>query len=246
MLITRRSIVVGLASISAGCGSASTSSSGQVVSTGSNPSSTPSGTGPPGDGTAAPSAEPIAIGADPRWPLESWHSSPADFEDAWHDELAGLRISLRDAKRDTGAPGFLVTVVLTNAGKRPIGVYQRWNSWGAYQWRFAIVDASGRRVVAGNPQQEWTRNGPTASLIEPGKELATSAAVRIDQSQPFVAGVDVFVGGTNFAYPLRVRGIFDSRPGEQPFEARVGAGDKIVASTDLWSGAIATPWTEVR
>src|SRR5438552_8400383 len=49
----------------------------------------------------------------------------------------------------------LICGVLTaqNTGKEPIALVDRWNSWGAYQWRLTLGTQS-----AGNPQRNWWAN----------------------------------------------------------------------------------------
>ena len=46
-------------------------------------------------------------------------------------------------------------------GHGPVGLTDRWNSWGAYQWNIVI----GGIHVLSNPQQEWTRNFFTETII---------------------------------------------------------------------------------
>jgi hypothetical protein len=60
----------------------------------------------------------------------------------------------------------LICGVLTarNTGTEPIAVIDRWNSWGAYQWRLTVGAAS-----AENPQSQWWANAYTEALLVPGE-----------------------------------------------------------------------------
>jgi len=169
-----------------------------------------------------------------------------DFGAAWHDESNALRISVRDAGRDANGDAFNVVVVLRNIGTEPIAIYQRWNSWGAYQWRFAIVDAKGNGMFAGNPEEGWTRNAPSAVSIKPGTELALNAIVQEKRTSTIPKGKEVFMSKVPLAFPLRVRAIFEATA-DLPPEPRVSLdGTTTVSSSALWVGAIATGWIDVR
>lgn len=190
---------------------------------------------------AAPSAPPVG-------PLTYTLVPPAtefDFADPRPAEAAGLRASLRDPVRSPDGSGFSVSFVLTNTTDAPIPVFQRWNSWGAYQWKIAIEDAKGQRVVAVNPQQAWTRNAPTAVFVEPHAELVLTSLVQAEPPNDMRPGVDRFTTGTRVGFPLRVRGLFACERNDEP-GLRVGAGQRTIATSDLWVGAIASPWIDVR
>jgi len=60
----------------------------------------------------------------------------------------------------------LIRGILTirNTGTRPIAMIDRWNSWGAYQWRFQVGAES-----AGNPQHSWWANVYTETVLAPGE-----------------------------------------------------------------------------
>jgi hypothetical protein len=60
----------------------------------------------------------------------------------------------------------LISGVLTarNSGKEPLAVVQRWNSWGAYQWRLTFG-----AQLAGNPQQDWAKNFYSEEVLAPGE-----------------------------------------------------------------------------
>ncbi|MFO0616054.1 MAG: hypothetical protein U0414_25900 [Polyangiaceae bacterium] len=171
-------------------------------------------------------------------------SQERDFTDARPPEAAGLRASLRDAARSPDGSGFLVRFVLENTTDKPIPIFQRWNSWGAYQWRLAIQDARGLDVVATNPQMEWTRNGPTAIAIAPGSELVLKALVQVDASGTVPPGIDRFTTGARLTFPLRVRGLFEcTESAERGLEVHLGS--TTIPVSELWVGSIATDWLDV-
>jgi len=51
-----------------------------------------------------------------------------------------------------------------NTGKEPLAIVDRWNSWGAYQWRLTVGTES-----AGNPQHDWYANFYTETVLAPGE-----------------------------------------------------------------------------
>jgi len=60
----------------------------------------------------------------------------------------------------------LISGVLTarNIGKGPPAVVDRWNSWGAHQWRLAVGDQT-----AVNPKTNWWANFYTETVLAPGE-----------------------------------------------------------------------------
>jgi hypothetical protein len=67
-----------------------------------------------------------------------------------------------------GIPAIELDFVLRNHSKKPIYIAERWNSWGAFQWQFHVVDAVGKVYLLQNPQQFWTKNFLTTVTILPG------------------------------------------------------------------------------
>ncbi len=63
--------------------------------------------------------------------------------------------------------------VLLNSSNAPIRLAQRWNSWGAFQWRFRVVDARGTAYELKNPQTIWFANALTTFVIQPLEEQVT-------------------------------------------------------------------------
>jgi len=60
----------------------------------------------------------------------------------------------------------LIAGVLTarNTGSIPLALVQRWNSWGAYQWRWTLGGES-----AENPQWDWWANYYSEEVLAPGE-----------------------------------------------------------------------------
>jgi hypothetical protein len=202
----------------------------------------------PASATPAPAATSTAATSASAAPAKGASTAPAegarDFDAATREEAAGLRCTMTDARVDPTSNALRATFVLANTGHAPIHLYQRWNSWGAYQWRFAITDAAGARISAGNPQQAWTRNGPTAFTIEPGHSFSVDAAIYESEQADPPSGLSVFVAKAALRYPIRVRAVFESHPEQDP-QPRVGLGPTTVPSSALWSGDLSTPWIVV-
>jgi hypothetical protein len=70
-------------------------------------------------------------------------------------------------------------VVLTNVSKEPQAVWENWNSWGYQTISFVFTTADGSKVVVSKRQQEFTRNGPSTFLIQPGEHQVY--AIRLDK-----------------------------------------------------------------
>ena len=62
------------------------------------------------------------------------------------NELHGLRVEISDVKRDEKVAGLRLKFRLRNTSSRPIYIYERWNSWGAYQWKIEL-DVGGKIEV---------------------------------------------------------------------------------------------------
>ena len=66
-------------------------------------------------------------------------------------------------------PAIELDFVLTNQSKHPLHFAERWNSWGAFQWRFKLVDGQGECLWLGRPRLQWSTNFLTTFTIFPGK-----------------------------------------------------------------------------
>jgi hypothetical protein len=82
--------------------------------------------------------------------------------------------------------GIELDFVLTNQGKSPLYIAERWNSWGAYQWGFQIVDAKKEVFYLDNPVTDWTKNFLTTVAILPKQQhrLHSYLAVMSTSNEP--------------------------------------------------------------
>jgi hypothetical protein len=70
-------------------------------------------------------------------------------------------------------PAIELDFVLTSRSARPVYIAERWNSWGAYQWSFEIVDARGHVCRLSNPNLVWLANYLTTAKIWLGERHIT-------------------------------------------------------------------------
>lgn len=110
--------------------------------------------------------------------------------------------------------------ILLNHSEENIVLAERWNSFGAYQWEFLVVDAKGAEFVLRNPQMHWYRNGFTTFTIPPSNEQVTRC--RLDRaSWKFEDGLvavfsEVGIGASDkrrqnsWAFPLSISGTFSA------------------------------------
>lgn len=154
--------------------------------------------------------------------------------------ISGLSAELRNVavRADNSID---VDFVLHNHSEANIVLAERWNSWGAYQWEFRVVDAKGGEFMLCNPQRDWYRNAFTTFTIPPSKEHVTRC--RLDRTAwkfedgPVAVFSEVHIGAddkrrqNNWAFPLSITGTF--------FAARDNLnvfGEK----GSNWAGTIAT------
>ena len=139
--------------------------------------------------------------------------------------------------------------ILLNTSSVPIRLAQRWNSWGAYQWQFRVVDAKGTAYELKNPQQAWDRNALTMFTIRPSEEQITRC--RLDMTttshaldETAIFALPPFEGAafpgalqsprTNgWVFPATVTGIFSASKQKQ-----TGVNGEAIETT--WEGTIAT------
>ncbi|MBI4954091.1 MAG: hypothetical protein HY908_18855 [Myxococcales bacterium] len=212
----------------------------------------PAGPAPPRPAEPAPSAAPApSVGASTPASASAGTSAPpsgsAATVEASAAEHDGLAVSLAHPARASSGAGFTVDFVLRNVGTKAILVYERWNSWGAYQWQLELEDAAGQRVLAVNPQQDWTKNFPSALAIDPGKEHVLACIVVPKPPTDWQPGAQYFVTSAPFALPVRVRALFalaaeDAIPVK---EVGVRGAARSVAPAELWRGSIASAWLAV-
>jgi hypothetical protein len=147
----------------------------------------------------------------------------------------------------------LISGVLTarNGGKQPLSVVDRWNSWGAYQWRLAIGTLS-----AGNPQHDWWANFYTETSLEPGeirhaRFYMTRSPNRVRLGEDawcfLVEGAGFFLSTSSeviAALPPFARGqavtlVMDGKQTDAPDSDRTRA-------TDLWGGQVTVRSDELK
>jgi hypothetical protein len=133
------------------------------------------------------------------------------------------------------------TVVLHVTGAKPVTVYERWNSWGAYQWGWEarLPDGSAWRFL--NPQSAWKKNFPSTVIIAANGELALRCRLINAEEQPPLESekLQLFVSDRLGMEHLR-------RPGatlRAIFAAPVAAeNNSSTFSTQDWAGQIASAW----
>jgi len=80
--------------------------------------------------------------------------------------VSSLRAELKNV-RVHDATSIDVDFVLTNMTKTAICLPSISNSWGAYQWSFLVIDATGVKHELVNPQTMWWCNGFSTFRIAP-------------------------------------------------------------------------------
>ena len=118
--------------------------------------------------------------------------------------------------------------VLQNKGAYPIFLYERWNSWGARQWRIRVSDGASQMRWYVNPQFEWEWNNPSTFELKPGKEWIYHCVLSNKEYRTWgtgqVDGIQVFVSENSkngrdsdvvdWQSPVTLVGFFSSMPTE--------------------------------
>lgn len=162
--------------------------------------------------------------------------------------VAGLSAQLNNVtvgKDDSVALDF----VLLNHSDAEIVLAERWNSWGAQQWAFRVVDANGDTFKLGNPQTIWFANFFSTFSIPSSKSQVTKCRLDLT-SQAFQEGsIAIFSqnGGTvgvedrrrrkPWVFPLSITGTFSAR------KENVGYSEKVSSN---WAGTIATTTVQIK
>ena len=117
--------------------------------------------------------------------------------------------------------------VLLNSSTAPIRLAERWNSWGAYQWRFRVVDAKGTAYKLNNPQVSWFANSLRTFTIQPSEEQVTRCRLDMGATSRSENKTMIFTlppesyalpgelqspRTNDWAFPVAVTGALDSRP----------------------------------
>ena len=93
----------------------------------------------------------------------------AGFSHCEEPKSPTLSAELRNAKAIAGGTAAIVLdFVLTNLTDKPILLAERWNSWGADQWRFTLTDQSGGKIELCNSQNTWDCNFLSTFTIAAG------------------------------------------------------------------------------
>lgn len=66
-------------------------------------------------------------------------------------------------------------VVVKNISKKPLALYEEWNSWGYYNLKFVFAGDSNEYVVTKKPGV-WYRNFESCQILEPGESLTIPVA----------------------------------------------------------------------
>lgn len=123
--------------------------------------------------------------------------------------------------------------VLQNNSKRSLYLYERWNSWGAYQWSINVEDANGDVWAFSNPQTKWTKNYPSTFEIAPSAKYIIKCIIYVGQAEPPVDRY-IFTSLNKKSmnrFPLILTGRFTSI---------VDKSDSLNGMSPNWEGAIST------
>jgi len=64
----------------------------------------------------------------------------------------------------------LVELEIENTSSIDAKIFERWNSWGAFQWSFIVI-IDEQSYIMKNPKGLWTRNHPSTFTMKPGEKL---------------------------------------------------------------------------
>jgi hypothetical protein len=152
-----------------------------------------------------------------------------------------LRAELRNA---IALPGNIVELnfVLINTSDNPISLAERWNSWGAHQWKFIVNDAEGRIFNLENPQQKWLWNNLTSFTIPPQTESIMTCRLDANALEAKDGSIMMFSAVFNhppyktvesWAYPISITGTFSA-------PEKYGKDDTAADRRTNWSGTVKT------
>ena len=86
----------------------------------------------------------------------------------------------RDAYIDVKPP-YPFYVLLTNTGRKPLKLWDQWNSWGFFSLQLEVIGPDGQKHLSKKKQIQFLINAPTGHVLRPGEaevwdvELATVA-----------------------------------------------------------------------
>jgi len=108
-------------------------------------------------------------------------------------------------------------VVLTNISGEHQAVWDVWNSWGYRAISFDMTTADGKRFVISKREQDFTRNGPSTFVVEPGEHQVY--AIRFDKSwevRPTLPKVGEM--------PITLKAIYEISPTPESVQHQVWTG----------------------
>ena len=185
-------------------------------------------------------------------PEREWIRSYA-IDASLPDTTNGLSISLNLDASCLLPDGLLVEVVMTNTTDRGISLWDRGNSWGAYNWWFDMRnDKEDRFIFAQSPRRKWTENFPFTLTIPPHSQYTMRCQLLL-RSVPMPYGsrgqlfVPVATNDTQMAQwdaflkggPSALRGVYGNQ-----LERYVDPRGWLPQPT-AWVGKMATPWTRI-
>ena len=101
-------------------------------------------------------------------------------------------ITLRIVKVNTPA---ILTVEIGNPSKKPIRIWQEWNSWGAAHWRVLVIRKEHVFTFYQNPDQIFTKNFPACDEIKEGGYIRKELNLMDKQWCCLEGSIDGFMKG---------------------------------------------------
>jgi len=165
---------------------------------------------------------------------------------------AALQVPIKPVCKDSVIVDFVLTNTLSD---KDIKIFERWNSWGAYNWKFELKDEQGNIITFNNPQMKWTKNYPSTQVIKAGKSFVLKSHLLFDNDKlrdAWAYDYDPRIKLNTFLQVskkrleslediVEIRGIYSSF-GEltaepDPFEEEAWKG--------VWQGTVETEWQNV-
>jgi hypothetical protein len=108
-------------------------------------------------------------------------------------------------------------VVLTNVSAEPQPVWEYWNSWGYQTIRFELTITGGRKFILSRRQQDFTVNGPSTFLIEPGEHQVYAISLDSEwETRPKLPKVDEMT--------VKLKAIYEVHPTAEAVQYKVWTG----------------------
>ena len=114
-------------------------------------------------------------------------------------------------------------VTIENVSDHPQNVFDEWNSWGCFSFRFEYTTPTGKEKVMEKLPRVWTKNNPTTTPLNPGEILVRDVYLdsTIWSNLPLPAAGEAMV---------RIRASFEQKP---------------VQGEEAWHGQITCPAQEI-